>query len=52
MGFWSKTFTWWNGATWGTSLFTRRFGDEVGKADKLIQGMGAARADDPSTIAM
>ena len=31
MGFWSKTFTWWNGATWGTSLWTRRFGDEVGK---------------------
>ena len=31
MGFWSKTFTWWNGATWGTSLFTRRFGNEVGK---------------------
>src|SRR5688500_12717852 len=31
MGFWSKTFTWWNGATWGTSLFTRRFGKEVGR---------------------
>jgi len=27
MGF----FTWWNGATFGTSLFTRRFGNEVGK---------------------
>jgi NADH:ubiquinone oxidoreductase subunit len=31
MGFWSKTFTWWNGATWGTSLWTRRFGEEIGK---------------------
>jgi NADH:ubiquinone oxidoreductase subunit len=31
MGFWSKTFTWWNGATWGTQLWTKRFGDEVGK---------------------
>lgn len=31
MGFWSKTFTWWNGATWGTSLFTRLRGEEVGK---------------------
>ncbi len=31
MGFWSKTFTWWNGATWGTSLFTRRHGAEVGR---------------------
>jgi NADH:ubiquinone oxidoreductase subunit len=31
MGFWSKTFTWWNGATVGTALFTRRFGDEVGR---------------------
>ena len=31
MGFWSKTFTWWNGATWGTSLFTRRQGREAGR---------------------
>ncbi len=30
MGFWSKTFTWWNGATVGTALWTRRFGNEVG----------------------
>ena len=28
-----RTFTWWNGATWGTSLFTRRFGSEVGRDD-------------------
>lgn len=33
MGFWSKTFTWWNGATWGTALWTRRFGDEAGRDD-------------------
>jgi NADH:ubiquinone oxidoreductase subunit len=31
MGFLSKTFTWWNGATVGTSIFTRRFGNEVGR---------------------
>ncbi len=31
MGFWSSIFTWWNGATVGTSLWTRRFGNEVGK---------------------
>ena len=31
MGFWSKTFTWWNGATWGTSLFSSRHGKEVGR---------------------
>ena len=31
MGFWSKTFTWWNGATWGTSLFSYRHGKEVGR---------------------
>ena len=31
MGFWSKTFTWWNGATWGTSLWTHRFGEEKGR---------------------
>ena len=34
MGFWSKTFTWWNGATWGTSLFTSRKGREVGRDDQ------------------
>ena len=33
MGFWSKTFTWWNGDTWGTKLFTWRFGNQVGKDD-------------------
>jgi NADH:ubiquinone oxidoreductase subunit len=31
MGFWSKVFTWWNGATVGTALWTRRFGNEVGR---------------------
>src|SRR6476659_8138976 len=33
MGFWSRTFTWWNGATWGTGLFTRMHGAEVGRDD-------------------
>jgi len=33
MGFWSRTFTWWNGATWGTALWTRRHGEEVGRDD-------------------
>jgi NADH:ubiquinone oxidoreductase subunit len=33
MGFWSKTFTWWNGATWGTQLWTKRFGNKVGSDD-------------------
>lgn len=33
MGFLSKIFTWWNGATVGTALFTRMNGDEVGKDD-------------------
>ena len=33
MGFWSKVFTWWNGATIGTALWTRRFGNEVGRDD-------------------
>jgi NADH:ubiquinone oxidoreductase subunit len=31
MGFWSKTFTWWNGATVGTGLFTRFKGEQVGR---------------------
>ena len=33
MGFWSRTFTWWNGDTWGTKLFTWMRGDEVGRDD-------------------
>ena len=31
MGFWSKVFTWWNGATVGTGLWTRLHGEEVGR---------------------
>jgi NADH:ubiquinone oxidoreductase subunit len=31
MGFWSRTFTWWSGDTWGTRLFTRLDGREVGR---------------------
>ena len=34
MGFWSKTFTWWNGATVGTSLVTRWSGKEVGRDER------------------
>ena len=30
MGFLSKIFTWWDGATIGTSLFTARHGEHVG----------------------
>ena len=33
MGFWSRTFTWWSGDTWGTRLFTSRHGREVGRDD-------------------
>ena len=33
MGFWSRTFTWWNGATWGTGLWTWRHGNEVARDD-------------------
>ena len=34
MGFFKRTFTWWDGPTWGTWLFTRRSGEEVGKDDQ------------------
>lgn len=30
MAFWHRTFTWWAGATWGTWLFTRLDGKQVG----------------------
>ncbi len=29
-----RTFTWWNGATWGTWLVTRFRGEEVGRDDR------------------
>ena len=31
MGILARIFTWWNGATVGTALFTRRFGRETGR---------------------
>ena len=33
MGWLANAFTWWNGASWGTSIVTRRRGQEVGKDD-------------------
>lgn len=34
MGLISRTFTWWNGATWGTWLNTRLRGVEVGRDER------------------
>ena len=31
MGWLANAFTWWNGASWGTSILTRRHGGEVGR---------------------
>ncbi len=31
MGLFANAFTWWNGASWGTSIFSHRKGDEVGR---------------------
>ena len=31
MGLFANAFTWWNGASWGTSIFSRRNGEEVGR---------------------
>ena len=31
MGWLANAFTWWNGATWGTSIVTSRRGREVGR---------------------
>lgn len=44
MGFFSKTFTWWNGATVGTSIFSSRFGEHVGtdaQGNKYYRAKGA-----------
>lgn len=34
MGFWSRSFTWWDGDTWGTRLFTWLNGNEVGRDER------------------
>ena len=31
MGLFAHAFTWWNGASWGTAIFSRRHGKEVGR---------------------
>lgn len=31
MGLFANAFTWWNGASWSTSLFSRRNGEEAGR---------------------
>ena len=31
MGIFANAFTWWNGASWGTSIISRRNGEEVGR---------------------
>ena len=31
MGLFANAFTWWNGASWGTSLMSRRHGAEAGR---------------------
>ncbi|MEO5809979.1 MAG: NADH:ubiquinone oxidoreductase subunit NDUFA12 [Sphingomicrobium sp.] len=31
MGLFANAFTWWNGASWSTALFSRRNGKEVGR---------------------
>jgi len=33
MGLFANAFTWWNGASWGTSIFSRRNGEEAGRDD-------------------
>ena len=33
MGWLANAFTWWNGASWGTAIFSRRHGREVGRDD-------------------
>ena len=30
MGLFKNIFTWWDGATWGTALFSRRHGEKIG----------------------
>lgn len=34
MGIFANAFTWWNGASWGTSLVTRLRGEQAGRDDR------------------
>ena len=34
MGWLANAFTWWNGASWGTAIFSRRQAQEVGRDDE------------------
>lgn len=46
MNFLSKIFTWWNGSTFGTRVFTSRFGEKVGEDESgniFYQTAGGAR---------
>ena len=46
MSLFSRIFTWWNGSTIGTTLFTSRFGEKVGEDDAgnvFYQTAGGAR---------
>ncbi|MEX2519385.1 MAG: NADH:ubiquinone oxidoreductase subunit NDUFA12 [Paracoccaceae bacterium] len=46
MSFLSQIFTWWNGSTIGTRLFTSRFGEKVGEDEAgnvFYQSAGGAR---------
>lgn len=33
MGLFANAFTWWNGASWGTTFTSRRHGEEMGRDD-------------------
>ncbi len=46
MSFLSQLFTWWNGATFGTHVFTSRFGEKVGEdeaGNTFYQSAGGER---------
>ena len=51
MGLFANAFTWWNGASWSTSLFSRRHGQEAGRDEagnvyfRHSQGSGAPLGD-------
>lgn len=46
MDYFRRSFTWWNGQTWGTQLHTRRFGTRVG--EDALGNVYYRNADDSS----
>ena len=51
MGFFKNLFTWWEGATLGTALFSWRHGRKVGEDALVVRTAGFSRGETTSASA-